>query len=756
MADTYLPSKDGVVSIVLATRKALEALGHEVFIIAPDPGAEYREEGVYYFKSVKLKTYPGYHFPLFPSNQSEFIKAIKPDIIHVRGVAMMAEKALIASWNTGIPVVFSYDAAVTDLIELYSPLKLPPKSLVKLTRRYLRSALGRATAVIAPTESIRREILNQLGAVPKHMSVIPLGIDTSQFVRSTAGEQVRKKYCLEGKRVLITVGRLSPEKNIPVLIDTLKKLPEDVALMVVGSGPMEPELRQRVADNGLEGRVVFTGYLSGQDLVDHYSAADAFVSASTSEMQGTAALEAMSCGLPVACAGERAYKDIVEDGVNGFLFDADEDSCLKAVESVLSASEEIITAAKETAKRFDISKTTPVLVDYYREVINKGKPGETKIAIVTDSYHPHMDGVIACVDVMEQLLNGDGYAAEIVAPDSGHREARRPNVHYCKSISLGTYEGYYVPIYPSRTKKMLRDMGADVMHAQGYTLMTLKGVVAAHQLGIPVICTFHTLGGDAMQYYSPVKIPKKTGIRLSWIYFRQLAKWIDIIVTPSEDTARELRANGIPNEIRSIPTPVDTDRFKPVDGSRIRKKYNLEGKRVMVHVGRVSYEKEINRLVEILPRLDEDIVLMVVGKGPALDHLKSQAKKLDVSDRVIFAGFVPDEELVEYYCAGDIDVMSSRWETECLTVLQALACGLPVACADARALRDYMVDGYNGHLFGDSPDDIVTAINKCFAEGDRMRANAIKTLEPYSYSAYKEKLHQLYRDAIAICESKKE
>ena len=379
-----------------------------------------------------------------------------------------------------------------------------------------------------------------------------------------------------------------------------------------------------------------------------------------------------------------------------------------------------------------------------------------KIAIVTDSYHPHMDGVIACVDVMEELLNDGEYSAEIVAPDSGDPSTHRPNVHYCKSVKLGTYEGYYVPVYRSKMRKILKDMGADVMHAQGYTLMTLKGVVAAHRLGLPVVCTFHTLGGDAMQYYSPIKIPKNLGIKLSWIYFRLLARWIDIIVTPSPDTARELKANGITNEIRSIPTPVDTNRFKPTDGSRIRARHNLEGKRVMVHVGRVSYEKEINRLVEIMPRLDEDIVLLVVGKGPAMDSLKEQAKELGVADRVVFAGFVPDEELVEYYGAGDIGVMSSRWETECLTVLQALACGLSVACADARALRDYMVDGYNGYLFGDSPDEIVDAINKCFTDGASLKENAIKTLENYSYSAYEQKLHQLYEDAIAMYASKKE
>ncbi len=756
MTDSYLPTTDGVVTAVLATRKALEAMGHEVFIIAPDPGPECREEGVYYFNATKLNTYKGYYVPLFPSNKSEILRKIKPDIIHVRGVAFMAEKALIAGWNLGIPVVITYDTAVTEVIDQYSPIKLPRKSLARPARMYLRGILKRANAVIAPTESIKYEILNQLGAVPKKMAVIPTGVDSEQFFRSPAGADVRRKYGFEDKKVVLSVGRLSIEKKVDLVIEAVATMPEDVVLIVVGSGPMEEGLKQLVEAKGLKDRVVFTGYLFGQALVDHYSCADAFVSASMFETQGLTVIEAMSCGLPVACANGRAFKDFIDDGVNGYLFDIGLDSCRNAICSALSAPEDVIANSKETAKQFELRSTTSRLVDFYQEVIDKKRPGETKVAIVTDSYHPHMDGVIACVDVMEEVLNRDGYSAEIIAPDSGRREARRPNVHYCKSVSLPTYEGYYVPVYRSHTKRILKDMGADVMHAQGYTVMTLKGVVAAHQLGLPVVCTFHTLGGDAMQYYSPVKIPKNLGIKLSWIYFRQLAKWIDIIVTPSADTARELKENGIKNEIRPIPTPIDTDRFRPIDGSRIRKKMNLEGKRVMVHVGRVSFEKEINRLVEIVPRLDEDIVLMVVGKGPAMADLKTQAENLGVSDRVIFVGFVPDDELVEYYCAGDIGVMSSRWETECLTVLQALACGLPVACADARALRDYMVDGYNGHLFGDSPDDIVAAINKCFADGGSLKENAIKTLEDYSYSAYQEKLHQLYQDAIAICESKKE
>ena len=70
MTDSYRPTTDGVVTAVLITRRVLEELGHTVFIAAPDPGPEYREKGVYYFRAIKFRTYEGYFVPIFPSEKT--------------------------------------------------------------------------------------------------------------------------------------------------------------------------------------------------------------------------------------------------------------------------------------------------------------------------------------------------------------------------------------------------------------------------------------------------------------------------------------------------------------------------------------------------------------------------------------------------------------------------------------------------------------------------------------------------------------
>ncbi len=375
MTDSYRPTTDGVVTAVLVTRRVLEELGHTVFIIAPDPGEEYREEGVYYFRAVKFRSYPGYFVPLFPSDQSDLIRKLKPDVIHIRGVAFMAVKALIASHNTGVPTVLTYDTMVTDVIEQYSPIKLPKNVLVGGASKYIRFLLKRPDAVAVPTPSTGRELTEIIGARPRRMEVIPTGIDTDHFSRSDAGPAIREKYSLTGKRIVIYVGRLSYEKNIDLLIRSMKLMDEDVVLMVIGQGPAGDSLHDLVEKEGLSDRVVFTGYIFDQALVDHYSCADAFASASVFETQGFTVQEAMSCGLPVACGNGRAFTDFIVNGENGYLFDLTEEDCARAMNLALNAPDDVRARSKETALAYGLKPTTERLVKLYEEVISKKKEG---------------------------------------------------------------------------------------------------------------------------------------------------------------------------------------------------------------------------------------------------------------------------------------------------------------------------------------------------------------------------------------------
>lgn len=373
-----------------------------------------------------------------------------------------------------------------------------------------------------------------------------------------------------------------------------------------------------------------------------------------------------------------------------------------------------------------------------------------KIAAVTDSYHPTSDGVVVAVDTYTKALKTVGIETEIVAPDPGSEKDRMEGVHYFRSIGFRNYPGYFVPIYPSNKAEVFREIDPDVVHIHGITVMALKGLIAAHHLKIPVVITFHTMVGDTMKYYSPVKIPQDIAEKLVWKYIGFFTRWVDAVVAPSQAVANELKANGIKTEdIRVIPTPIDTSRFSPGEGrEEIREKYSLQGKRVIACVGRVSFEKEIDTLIRAVSQMDDDVVLFIVGKGPAADSLKELCQQLNVEDRVVFAGYQSGEDLVKCYRAADMAATASRFETQCFVALEAMACGLPVACANARALADYVKDGENGFLFNNSVDECIGALKRGLAAGDDIRKNAMATAKEFSVETFTERMSSLYSDVI--------
>ncbi len=372
VTDSYFPTRDGVATQVLTTRQCLERMGHEVFIIAPDPGEKDREEGIYYVKAKPFKSYEGYFLPTFRHNNLKIIKDLDADIIHMHGCTVMTLKGLVTSHFTGIPTVQTFVTMVNEVAYQYSPIKLPPRFLNWLVRIYLRQELRRPNALIVPTPPIERELL-AMGVKPKRMEVIPVGVDIDRFKRNDRGEEIKRRHGLEGKKVLITVGRMSFEKKVDLLISTMKRFDDDVALLVCGKGPMDKEWRQLAVDEGVSDRVVFAGFVPDDELISYYSCADIFITASKFETQGLTTLEAMACEIPALCANGRAFTDVIKEGYNGYLFETTEDDCERVIRLGLEHIEELRKGARETAELYSIQSTAESLDRLYKEIVKEKK-----------------------------------------------------------------------------------------------------------------------------------------------------------------------------------------------------------------------------------------------------------------------------------------------------------------------------------------------------------------------------------------------
>ncbi len=371
--DTYLPARDGVVSSILLTKAQLERMGHEVFVFAPHPGNGYKQDDVYYFRALNYKKYPGYNAAIFPTNKCQIIQDLKVDIIHNHGLLFMAVKSLFASRTLHIPNLVTFHTMLTDAAKFYSPIDVPDWMLTRPFWFYLRELLERSDAVIAPTEAIKNELLTYAPSMHR-VEVIPTGVDTARFSPQVDGSAIRKRYGLDGEKVLLHVGRIAKEKNLELVLDGFSALSREdpqVRLMLVGEGPAKKHYQALVQDKGLTDRVLFTGFIPDEELPQVYAACDAFTIASKFETQGLAALEAMSSGKPVAGINFRAVAEMVRTGENGYLFEESAASCAAAMREALAHSQELGPRARRCALDYSLERSAEKLVELYQATIER-------------------------------------------------------------------------------------------------------------------------------------------------------------------------------------------------------------------------------------------------------------------------------------------------------------------------------------------------------------------------------------------------
>ena len=371
--DTYLPTRDGVVTSILLTRKELERLGHQVFVFAPepDPGAP-REPGVRYFRSVRFRRYQGYRVPIFPTNKSQILDELGVEVIHNHGLAFMALRSMFAGRTLGRPVVTTWHTNLTEAVGHYNFTGVPDDVAVRLIWIYMRSLLRRSEAVIAPTQAIAAELQGKVPGI-RRLEVIPTGVDLERFRPDVDGSAVRRRLGLEGRKAILSLGRIAPEKNLELVLQGFASLARErpeALLVVAGEGPARSRCMDLAQELGIADRTIFPGFVPDHELPMHYAACDAFTTASKFETQGLVVLEALASGKPVVGIDFRAVAELVRDGVNGYLFEESPEAWKAAAVRALDAPQGLREEARRSAQRFSQAEGARRLVEVYRAAIS--------------------------------------------------------------------------------------------------------------------------------------------------------------------------------------------------------------------------------------------------------------------------------------------------------------------------------------------------------------------------------------------------
>lgn len=321
VTDQYAPMVGGVPSVTRALALGLARRGHRVALLAPSPGwcgsldAE-EEVSVLRRGSLPWPWYQGMRLALVPGAAARrMITAFAPDVIHIQSPVTLGAAALAAARRLGIPVVYTNHYLPANA---RPSLRRRPRAFDAVFYFYVVGFSNRCSHVTAPTATALRLLRDRGLRVPSR--VISNGVDLATFSPGPGDERLRDHYGLpRGRPLILSVGRLSPEKRVDVLLDAAARLTRDAQLAIAGTGPDEAGLRARAGRLGLTGRVCFLGFVPGPDLPGLYRLADVFAIASEAELQSLTTMEAMATGLPVVAADRYALAELISHGRNGFL-----------------------------------------------------------------------------------------------------------------------------------------------------------------------------------------------------------------------------------------------------------------------------------------------------------------------------------------------------------------------------------------------------------------------------------------------------
>ncbi|KWX71277.1 glycosyltransferase family 4 protein [Paenibacillus jilunlii] len=336
--DTFLPQTNGVARTLGRLTGHLNRRGIEHLLFTPKSAPEDSyPDPVRPVASIPFFLYPECRLalPSMSSIQSQ-LNAFQPDLLHMSTPFNIGLCGLRYAHRQGLPHVASYHTHFDRYLEYYRMRRIVP-----LYWRYMKWFHRTCGATFAPSRETA-EILREQGF--ERLRLWSRGVDCQQYSPDKRqAASLRERYGISVPLVLLYVGRIAPEKDIATLLHALQLLPESVAagvhLLVVGDGPLLPELRAQAPRN-----VTFTGVKHGEELAELYASADLFVFPSSTETFGNVVLEAMASGLPVVAAGAGGSKELVMPGRTGALFQPQEPGSLAEEICRLSSDSTLRTA----------------------------------------------------------------------------------------------------------------------------------------------------------------------------------------------------------------------------------------------------------------------------------------------------------------------------------------------------------------------------------------------------------------------------
>lgn len=380
-----------------------------------------------------------------------------------------------------------------------------------------------------------------------------------------------------------------------------------------------------------------------------------------------------------------------------------------------------------------------------------------KIAIFTDTFLPQINGVVTSTTCLARGLAERGHQVLIIAPRfNSPQNFRHKNIKIklVPGIRAGFYEDFKFTLFLNPVVfTHIHNEKVDVIHFQTPFTLGWESIICSKLFNKPLVGTFHTIFSDP-QYLKHTGFTSTTAEKIAWSYAAFFHNMCDVVTAPSKKTKEELKDKGIYQPMRVISNGIEFD-FDNSASEKIKKKYAL-GK-TLLYVGRIAHEKSIGVLVEAFARLvkkEPDVKLMMVGGGPQEEEMKKKIADLGLQNNVIMTGRIPHDKLVKsgIFGAADVFVTTSKTETQGITLLEAMANGLPCVGVNERGVTEVITHQKSGLLVpADKRKKFAEAVHRLLEDENfykKLSNGAVKEARKHEISHVLDKWEKLYNSLI--------
>jgi 1,2-diacylglycerol 3-alpha-glucosyltransferase len=323
-----------------------------------------------------------------------------------------------------------------------------------------------------------------------------------------------------------------------------------------------------------------------------------------------------------------------------------------------------------------------------------------RIGMMADVYKPYISGVTNHISLNKQTLENLGHEVFVFTFQANDYQDDEPNVIRSPSIPLLDTGFNFSLRYNRAARQLLRSM--DVVHVHHPFLSGPLALLYCRPFGVPIVFTNHTRYDLYAQTYLRYG-GEEIGIAAIQSYLPAFCRKMDLVICPSPGVCKVLHSYGIEGDnMEIVPNGVDLARFQepcaPVERAEVG--FSADDV-ILVYVGRLGPEKNLHFLLRSFAgaaQAYEHIRLVLIGEGPERSNLEERVERSGLNDRVRFMGSIPYDRLPRYLKMADVFVTASVTEVHPLTVIEAMAVGLPVLGIDSPGVGDTVRDGETGYL----------------------------------------------------------